>query len=86
MEIINQNYQIMKKLLLLFGICLALFMLRAQTQTFVYSTNGEKILFERNDNIKYVHFKPNADTKGKENALNLLRGFTTLVDMVTPDD
>jgi len=57
MEIINQNYQIMKKLLLLFGICLALFMLRAQTQTFVYSLEGEKVVLEKNDNIQYVHFE-----------------------------
>jgi len=57
MEIINQNYQIMKKLLLLFGFCLALlFMLRAQTQTFVYSLEGEKVVLEKNDNISVCAF------------------------------
>ena len=74
----------MKKLLHLIALCLLFSILQAQNQTFVYSTNGEKILFERNDNIKYVHFTPNADTKGKETVLNVFRGFTTVVDMVTP--
>ena len=55
----------MKKLLLLFGICLTLFMLRAQTQTFIYSLEGEQILFERNDTIQYIHFVPNIDAKKK---------------------
>jgi len=74
----------MKKLLHLIALCLLFSILQAQNQTFVYSTNGEKILFERNNNIKYVHFVPNADAKGKETVLNVFRGFTTVVDMVTP--
>ena len=75
----------MKKLLHLLALCLLLPLLQAQTHSFVYSLEGEKILFERNDHIQYVHFKPNADTKGKEDVLNVLRGFTSLVEMVTPE-
>jgi len=51
----------MKKLSLFLGLCLAFYMLQAQTQTFVYTENGEKIVFERNDNIRYVHFAPNVN-------------------------
>ena len=40
----------MKKLSLFLGICLAFFMLQAQTQTFVYSQEGEKVVFEKNYN------------------------------------
>ena len=75
----------MKKLSLILGLCLLFFVLQAQTQTFVYSKTGEKVVLEKNDNIQYIHFVPNVDAKNKENLLSLLKGFTTFVDMVTPE-
>lgn len=64
---------------------MAFFMLQAQNQTFVYAINGEKILLEQNDNIKYVHFVPNSDAKSIESAVNELSAFTSQVVMITPE-
>ena len=75
----------MKKLLLLFGACLAFFMLQAQNQTFVYSKNGEQILFERNDTIQYVHFVPDAGTRDLQNVLDDLGALTSHIDMLTTE-
>ena len=47
----------MKKISLILGLCLLFFVLQAQTQTFVYSKTGEKVVLEKNDNIRYVHFE-----------------------------
>ncbi|MCL2312147.1 MAG: hypothetical protein FWC41_10515 [Firmicutes bacterium] len=56
----------MKKLLFLFALGLLFLALQAQTQTFIYSIEGEPVLLERNDTVQYIHFIPNADTKGME--------------------
>ena len=65
----------MKKLLLLLAFCLQFFLLQAQTQTFIYSKTGNQIFFNRNDTIQYVHFVPDAGTRGLGNILNDLNAL-----------
>ena len=75
----------MKKLWLLLGLLMAFIILQSQPQTFVYSLNGEKILFEKNEQIQYVHFVPNADAKSIETSLDEIKKITSSIDTITPN-
>jgi len=75
----------MKKQLFFLGIILQFFVLRAQSQTFVYSMEGEVVLLEQNDTIQYVHFAPDAGSKAMETVLTNLETLASRIDMVTPE-
>jgi len=75
----------MKKLLFLFAFCLAFFMLQAQTQTFIYSLEGEQILFEQNEAVYYLHFVPDDGSKAMETVLNNLEPLATHIEMIAPE-
>lgn len=57
-------------------------MLQAQTETFFYAQNGKQILFEKNNNIRYVHFVSDIDTTTKETALAAIEMVSLSVEKI----